>query len=176
MAEVPPDSGATQDLLQRAHAGDSQALEERFAGYRPYLCQFVALRLDPKLRPRLDPSDVVQEAQMEAARRLTSYLEGPPLPFRLWLRQIAQDRLNNLHRRHLATARQAVGREQPLPEQSSALLAELPKTMIPAGKRFGRLVEVTGSQRLQGHEPSPVARFNGRSVAVFRLVLHGFQR
>jgi RNA polymerase sigma-70 factor (ECF subfamily) len=124
MAEVPPDSGATQDLLQRAHAGDPQALEELFAGYRPYLRQFVALRLDPKLRPRLDPSDVVQEAQMEAARRLTSYLEGPPLPFRLWLRQIAQDRLYNLHRRHVATARRAVGREQPLPEQSSAMLAE----------------------------------------------------
>jgi RNA polymerase sigma-70 factor (ECF subfamily) len=124
MAEVPPDSEATQDLLQRAHAGDSRALEELFAGYRPYLRQFVALHLDPKLRPRLDPSDVVQEAQMEAARRLKSYPEGPPMPFRLWLRQIAQDRLCNLHRRHVETARRAVGREQPLPEQSSAMLAE----------------------------------------------------
>src|SRR5262245_43044108 len=124
MADVPPDSGATQDLLQRAHAGDSRALEELFAGYRSYLRQFVALRLDPKLRPRVDPSDVVQEAQLEAARRLKGYLEGPPMPFRLWLRQIAQDRLLNLHRRHVATARRAVGREQPLPEQSSAALAE----------------------------------------------------
>jgi DNA-directed RNA polymerase specialized sigma24 family protein len=61
---------------------------------------------------------------MEAARRLKSYLGGPPRPFRLWLVQIAQDRLCNLHRRQVATARRAVGREQPLPEQSSALLAE----------------------------------------------------
>ncbi len=124
MAEVPPDSGATQDLLRRAHAGDPRALEELFAGYRPYLRQFVGLRLDTKLRPRVDPSDVVQEAQLEAARRLSGYLEGPPMPFRLWLRQIAQDRLLNLHRRHVATAHRAVGREQPLPEQSSAALAE----------------------------------------------------
>jgi RNA polymerase sigma-70 factor (ECF subfamily) len=124
MAEVPPDSEETQHLLRRAHAGEPQALEELFAGYRPYLCQFVALRLDPKLRPRVDPSDVVQEAQLEAACRLKGYLEGPPMPFRLWLRQIAQDRLLNLHRRHVATARRAVGREQPLPEQSSAALAE----------------------------------------------------
>jgi RNA polymerase sigma-70 factor (ECF subfamily) len=124
MAEVPPDSGATQDLLRRAHAGEPRALEDLFAGYRPYLRQFVALRLDPKLRPRVDPSDVVQEAQLEAARRLKGYLEEPAMPFRLWLRQIAQDRLLNLHRRHMATARRAVGREQPLPERSSLVLAE----------------------------------------------------
>jgi RNA polymerase sigma-70 factor (ECF subfamily) len=123
MAEVPPDSGATQDLLRRAHAGEPRALEELFAGYRSYLHQFVALRLDPKLRARVDPSDVVQEAQMEAARRLQGYLQGPPMPFRLWLRQIAQDRLLNLRRRHVATARRAVGREQPLPERSSLVLA-----------------------------------------------------
>jgi RNA polymerase sigma-70 factor (ECF subfamily) len=141
MAEVPPDSGATQELLQRAQAGDSQALEELFAGYRPYLRQFVALRLDSKLRPRLDPSDVVQEAQMEAARRLKSYLEGPPMPFRLWLLQIAQDRLCNLHRHHVATARRAVGREQPLPEQSSAMLAE---QLLASGS--------TPSQRMGRHE------------------------
>jgi RNA polymerase sigma-70 factor (ECF subfamily) len=100
------------------------ALEELFAGYRPYLRQFVALRLDPKLRARLDPSDVVQEAQLVAARRLKGYLEGAPMPFRLWLRQIAQDQLLNLHRRHVATARRAIGREQALPEQASAVLAE----------------------------------------------------
>ena len=124
MAEVPPDSGATQDLLRRAHTGEPRALEELFAGYRPYLRQFVALRLDRRIHRRVDPSDVVQEAQMEAVRRLNGYLEGPPMPFRLWLQQIAQDRLLNLHRRHVATARRAVGREQPLPERSSFVLAE----------------------------------------------------
>ncbi|MFI5259250.1 MAG: sigma-70 family RNA polymerase sigma factor [Candidatus Limnocylindrales bacterium] len=124
MAEIPPDSGETQDLLQRAHAGEPRAFEELFAGYRAYLLQFVELRLDPKLRSRVDASDVVQEAEMEAARRLKGYVEGPPVPFRLWLRQIAQDRLLNLRRRHVTTARRAVGREQPLPERSSLLLAQ----------------------------------------------------
>jgi RNA polymerase sigma-70 factor, ECF subfamily len=124
MAEVPPDSGETQDLLRRAHAGESRAFDELFTAYRAYLRQFVELRLDPKLRSRVDPSDVVQEAQLEAARRLKGFMEGPPVPFRLWLRQITQDRLLNLHRRHVATARRAIGREQPLPERSSLLLAQ----------------------------------------------------
>jgi hypothetical protein len=34
MAEVPPDSGETQDLLQRAQAGEPRVFEELFAGYR----------------------------------------------------------------------------------------------------------------------------------------------
>jgi len=124
MTGDPPDSGETQELLRRAVAGEPQAFEDLFTRYRPYLCQFVELRLDPKLRPRLDASDVVQETQMEALRRLKSHAEEPAMPFRLWLRQIAQDRLARLHRHHAGTARRAIGREQPLPEGSCDLLAQ----------------------------------------------------
>ena len=47
--------------------------------------------------------------------------------------------------------------------------AELPEAKIPPRERLGQLVEVTGAQRLQKHEPSPVATFNRRQIAVFRL-------
>ena len=47
--------------------------------------------------------------------------------------------------------------------------AELPETKVPAGQRCGQFVEVISAHRLQEHEPSPVATFNRRSVAVFRL-------
>jgi hypothetical protein len=47
--------------------------------------------------------------------------------------------------------------------------AELPETKVPPWERSGQFVEVTGAQRLQEHEPSPVATFNHRSIAVFRL-------
>jgi RNA polymerase sigma-70 factor (ECF subfamily) len=67
---------------------------------------------------------VVQEAQLEAVRRLGDYLQQRPMPFRLWLRQIAHDRLLKMHRHHAATARRALGREIALPEQSSLLLAQ----------------------------------------------------
>ena len=58
MAEAAPDSAETQLLLQQARAGDGQAAERLFARHRPYLRQVVDLRLDPALRPRVDPSDV----------------------------------------------------------------------------------------------------------------------
>src|SRR5258707_345168 len=84
-----PDSTETRSLLQQAQAGDRQAFEDLFARHRPYLRQLVELRLDPKLHTRVDPSDVVQEAHLEAFRRLSTYLKERPMPFRLWLRQIA---------------------------------------------------------------------------------------
>jgi RNA polymerase sigma-70 factor (ECF subfamily) len=124
MDEVTPDSAETQDLLRRARGGDRPAFERLFDRYRAYLCQVIALRMDPQLRARLDPSDVVQETQLEAFCRLPDFLERRPMPFRLWLRKTAQERLLVSRRRHLRAARRAVGREVPLPEHSSLLLAQ----------------------------------------------------
>lgn len=118
-----PDSSETDRLLARVRAGDDRAFDQLFARHRPYLRQVIGLRLDPRMRPRLDPSDVVQETQLEAFRRLSDYLDRQPMPFRLWLRKTACERLLMLQRRHLGAARRAVGREVDLPEQSSLQLA-----------------------------------------------------
>jgi RNA polymerase sigma-70 factor (ECF subfamily) len=123
MDDLQPDSAQTHTLLERAQTGDRQAFEDLFARHRPYLRQMVELRLDPRLRSRVDPSDVVQEAHLEAFRRLDTYLLERPMSFRLWLRQIAYDRTLKAWRYHLGTARRASGREVPLPERSSLALA-----------------------------------------------------
>jgi RNA polymerase sigma-70 factor (ECF subfamily) len=75
MDDVGLDSAPTQSLLQRVQAGDHEAFQELLARHRPYLQQLVELRLDPRLRARVDPSDVVQETHLEAFRRLTAYLQ-----------------------------------------------------------------------------------------------------
>lgn len=124
MSEAAPDSAETQRLLDAVRAGERRALDQLLAQYRPYLRGIVALRLDPKLRARVDPSDVVQEAQLEAVRRVESYLAAPLLPFRLWLRQIAYDRLLMARRQHVGAERRAVSREAPLPDSSAILLAQ----------------------------------------------------
>jgi RNA polymerase sigma-70 factor, ECF subfamily len=123
MPDVQPDSAETQRLLRQMRAGDRQAFEQLFARHQAYLHRLVELRLDPRLRARVDASDVVQEAHLEALSRLEAYLKRPALPFRLWLRQIAFDRALKARRYHLGTARRAIGREVPLPEQSSLVLA-----------------------------------------------------
>jgi RNA polymerase sigma-70 factor (ECF subfamily) len=110
-------------MLGEVRAGHSQALGRLLTRHGPYLQRFIELRLDPRLRARLDPADVVQEAQMQAVRRLPRYLEQPALPFRLWLRQLALDRLLNLRRDHAGAARRSVDREVTLPEGSAAEFA-----------------------------------------------------
>jgi RNA polymerase sigma-70 factor (ECF subfamily) len=87
----------------------------------------VAVHLDRRLTSRVDPSDVVQEALTDAARQLPDYLARRPLPFYPWLRQIAWDRIVDLHRRHVKAGKRSVTREAPLvlhlPDESAAQLA-----------------------------------------------------
>jgi RNA polymerase sigma-70 factor, ECF subfamily len=123
MAEVKPDSTATHALLEQVQQGDSLALEQLLTRYRPDLQAFVDVRLDPRLRARIDPSDVVQETQLEVVRRIDDFLKRRPMPFHLWVRKTAYERLLNLRRDHRQRARRSVDREVPLPERSSLLLA-----------------------------------------------------
>src|SRR6266571_890881 len=111
MDEIPPDSTDTDCLLRQAHAGDQRAFDQLFARYRLFLHQVIALRLDPKLRPRIDPSDVVQETLLEVFRRLGDFLERQPMPFRVWLRRTACQCLLKLREYHVDAARRSVRRE-----------------------------------------------------------------
>jgi len=122
MDAAPPEPAVTEQLLRQVRDGDRAAVEELFQRHRSYLRLFIELRLEPRLRQRVDPSDVVQEAQLEAVRRLAAYLEQPAMPFRLWLRQIALDHVLKVRRFHRGTARRSLDREVPLPERSSLLL------------------------------------------------------
>src|SRR5262245_39934053 len=124
MSSLAPASAETERLLEQARAGQEGAAARLLDRHRPYLRRLIELRMDPRMQGRVDPSDVVQEAQLEACRRLAGYLEQPPLPFRLWLRQIAYDRLLMLRRRHVGAARRTVERDVALPERSSLLLAQ----------------------------------------------------
>jgi RNA polymerase sigma-70 factor, ECF subfamily len=116
-------------LLRRAAAGDAQALAELFTHYRPRLRQMVKLRLDRRLQQRVDPSDVLQEAYIDMARRLSEYAQDPALPLFLWMRLLTGQRLIDVHRRHLGArmrdARQEVSLHQgAMPQASSVSLAE----------------------------------------------------
>src|SRR5665213_414678 len=130
MDEPASDSAEVLALLSQARAGEKHAFDRLFALCESQLRRFVDLRLDPKLRPRVDPSDIVQEAHLEAFRRLDDFLETPTLPFKLWLRQITLDRLLMMRRRHVGAARRSLAREAALPDGSSCSLA---RQLIAAG-------------------------------------------
>jgi RNA polymerase sigma-70 factor (ECF subfamily) len=117
------DSSATDRLLQRVSAGESGAVDELLAAYRRYLRRVVELRMDAELRTRVDPSDVVQETQLIASRRIDEFLARRPTSFRLWLRRKTLEQLVTLRRRHVEAEKRSLRREVPLSDQSSLLLS-----------------------------------------------------
>jgi len=122
------DRSETSRLIEQAVRGDQRALGELLGRHRERLRRMVALRLDWRLRGRVAPSDVLQEACLDAARRLPEYRKDPTMPFFVWLRFLAAQRLLDEHRKHLGAAARDAGREislyrGALPETSSAALA-----------------------------------------------------
>jgi RNA polymerase sigma-70 factor (ECF subfamily) len=116
------------ELLHRAEQGNAEALGRLMACYRDRLRLMISLRMDRRLQGRLDPSDIIQEACLEATQRFADYLRTPDMPFYLWLRFLTAQRLLILHRRHLGTRGRDAGREVSInqgaiPEASSAVLA-----------------------------------------------------
>jgi RNA polymerase sigma-70 factor (ECF subfamily) len=135
----------TEELLRQAGQGNVDARDLLLARHRDRLCKMIACRLDRRLAARVDPSDVVQEVLGEATLKLNRYLHERPLPFHLWLRELAWERLAALHRRHVRAQKRSVRLEEPgpliLPDASAAELAN-------------RLVgsATSPSQRLLGEE------------------------
>jgi RNA polymerase sigma-70 factor, ECF subfamily len=122
------DAGELAELLAQAAAGDATALNQLFSRYRKRLKQMVRLRLNRRLQGRIDDSDILQEAYLEAAKRLPEYLANRPLPFFLWLRHLTGEKLIDAHRRHLGAKMRDAAQEVslhrgPMPAASSAPLA-----------------------------------------------------
>lgn len=151
MPEFEPDSSATRRLLSDAAGGDDSAFENLFARNRRWLHHFLELRLDRRLRARVDADDVVQETQIEAFRRLDDYLRRRPMPFRLWLQKTAYERLSKARRRHVGAARRSVMREMPLPDRSSRVLLArlLGKAEPPPGLSHQEMLRRVGEATVQ---------------------------
>ena len=125
---VVPHDADTEELIARARRGDGGARQQLLMRHRDRLCRMVAVRLDRRLAARFDPSDVVQEALLDADQRLSDYLEQRPLPFYPWLRRLAWEHLLKLKQRHLAARKRSANREERqgfgLPDASALELAQ----------------------------------------------------
>jgi RNA polymerase sigma-70 factor (ECF subfamily) len=92
---------------------DAHELGSLFEQHRDRLRRLVDCRMDPRLRGRIDPSDVLQETFLEATARYPSYLDKQSsMPFFLWLRLLTTQRLALLHRVHLQVKSRSVTREE----------------------------------------------------------------
>lgn len=125
---MPETNEKSSELLEQAKSGHPQALGELLQSYREQLWRILRFRMDPRLRGRLDPDDIIQDAFIEVTSRFQDYAENEDMPFFLWLRFIAVQKLMQMHRRHLSVRSRDAGREisifsSPSPQATSAVLA-----------------------------------------------------
>jgi RNA polymerase sigma-70 factor (ECF subfamily) len=152
-------TGEVSELLERLQRGDQQALAELFLQCRERLGRMVEFRLDGRLRGRIAASDVLQEAYIDALKRLPHFQADPGMPFYLWLRWVTLQRLVEVHRQHLGARIRDAGREVPIDRgadlaASSTKMAELIGDLT-SPSRAAQRAETMGQlqQALDGLEP-----------------------
>jgi len=141
----------TNEELELLRRDGEAALAQLFAACQPRLERILRFRIDPRIRGRVESADVLQEAWLTAARRLSEYLQQPAVSPFVWLRQLVLQTLVDLHRHEFRQRRDA-GREvqaahaSPLADTSLSmadiLLAQLTSPS-------GRLVREEEIQQLQ---------------------------
>ena len=91
---------------------DTEGWEELVAEHRDKLRRMVEFRMSPRLRGRVDASDVIQDTLIEAARVIKNSAQNDDLPVHVWLRRLANQKLIQAHRKHLGAACRTAEREQ----------------------------------------------------------------
>lgn len=95
----------------KAAAGNEAAVGELLDEHRIRLRRIVSFRLDRRLKGRVDPSDILQDAYLEASKRMEDYIKHPDMPFFLWLRFLTEQSMQAMHRHHLGRQKRAADRE-----------------------------------------------------------------
>jgi RNA polymerase sigma-70 factor, ECF subfamily len=103
------------ELLSRLKGGDAQALATLFSQHRSRLLRMVEFRLDARLRGRVEAEDVLQEAYLDAAKRMQHFADDNSRSFFIWLRMVVMQTLIDIHRRHLGAQMRDAGREMGMP-------------------------------------------------------------
>lgn len=112
------------ELAQNAtNDPDESSFADRFTEYRPRLKQMLQFRIDPRLRTRVDLSDILQESYIDAYRRLDHFRGKPNLSLYVWLRQITLQRLIDIHRQHIKADKRNVRNEVRLENQATTSAA-----------------------------------------------------
>lgn len=147
-----------EELLRKVRAGDKNSLGELFSVYRSQLRAMIDLRLDPRLNGRVSGSDILQETYIEALKRLEHFADKPEMPFYLWLRLVAAQRLIDVHRQHFGAAMRDVYREvtmDGIPNASSCCLAAHLAGKIDSPSQAAMRNETLAQleQALQGMDP-----------------------
>jgi RNA polymerase sigma-70 factor (ECF subfamily) len=169
---------------------------QALGSFRDYLCLLARLQIDPRLRSKLDASDVVQQTLLVAFEKLGQYRGASDQEMAGWLRQILANELAQALRKY-GRAKRNVALEcslQAALDQSSARLeallgAEQPspcdlalrhEQLLHLASALARLPDdqrkAVEMRHLQGCSLAEIAREMGRTgAAVSGLLVRGLK-
>lgn len=102
------------ELIAQARAGRVDALGELCGLYRNYMRMVVRTGLGPKLRERVELSDVVQETLVEVIRQFPQFTGQNEAALVGWLRRLVGQKLADLGRYHSRAKRSGGSPDVPL--------------------------------------------------------------
>ena len=117
---VDPSSSHSPDLVERARAGDGEAIADLLGLYRNYLRLLARVHIDTNLQAKADPSDLVQETCLAAARDFSQFRGETEAEFVAWLRQILANTGAAMARKYRSQRRE-IDREEQLERQLGQL-------------------------------------------------------
>ena len=106
-----PEDEDAQELLSALREGDEAALQVLFDRFAQQLARRIHRRLSPRVRRRVDVSDVLQETRLAAHQGLQGLNVDDVAGLRAWLLGIAEKKAIDCHRQHDGAARRSVRRE-----------------------------------------------------------------
>ena len=125
-------------LLPAFRAGDASAGDALLRRFEPWLKMMARLQLESRFHAKCDPSDVVQQAMLEAMKAAPQFRGTSEGEFVAWLRRILAHSLAHEIRRYAGTAKRDLAREVPLEQ-------ELTQT----SQRLGDMLAATGTSPSQ---------------------------
>ncbi|MCI0358264.1 MAG: sigma-70 family RNA polymerase sigma factor [Planctomycetaceae bacterium] len=98
-------------MLAGARGGDRESIGELLAHYRTYLTLLATAQIQRRIRPRVSPSDIVQETMLKAHRSFAQFRGLTERELLAWLREILVNSLARLVEQHVLAAKRDVRRE-----------------------------------------------------------------
>jgi RNA polymerase sigma-70 factor (ECF subfamily) len=178
-------------LIDDARRAEPGALDRLLESYRNYLRLVARAGIDPLLRGKADPSDLVQETLLKAHQHFDQFQGQTEPELTAWLRQILARNLADLARRYRASGTRGAAREQSLDDLLGSASRALGALVSPNGhspsqsaqrRELGvvladALAELTADYRevivlrtLEGRGWDEVARAMGRSPDAVRVL------
>lgn len=188
------DSSETQVLIKSARKGDEQAVRRLLVLYHPRLRARLLRQMDPTMRSKIEPEDILQQVYLETFRAIGQFEYQGPDSFLRWMYAILDRKLIDEHRAMRAERRDVRREVKPSPVSGNQttyvdLLARItsgggtPSQVVRKEEALGVLAacvatlpdhyrDVIKMRFIEGRPVAEVAKSLKRSIGSIHMICH----